>query len=144
MSGPGFTSKPAMCYVLIEFSIRSSEGNMANSRRNALPPQVPAEVSLMSENGQSVFRTDNATPFYVFDKDQPGKSNCNGACTQIWRPVYPKQSDATPLGDWTIVMREDGLKQWAYKGRPIYTYIHDVAGMPTGDGVDGAWHMLKP
>ncbi len=117
---------------------------MADSRSRALSPQVPGEVSIMSENGQWVFRTDIGTPFYVFDKDQPGKSNCEGVCAEVWVPLYTNRSDAKPVGDWTLVTREDGFKQWAYKGRPVYTNIHDVAGKTTGDGVDGAWHVLKP
>jgi len=26
-----------------------------------------------------------------------------------------------PMGDYTIIARDDGSKQWAYKGRPLYT-----------------------
>jgi predicted lipoprotein with Yx(FWY)xxD motif len=117
---------------------------MAVRMQNERSLQTPVEVSIMVENGQLVFRTDSATPFYVFDKDQPGKSNCEGACTYTWVPVYPNRSDAQAVGDWTLLTRKDGSKQWAYKGRPIYTNIHDEAGKPTGDGMDGVWHILKP
>ncbi len=43
-----------------------------------------------------------------------------------WRPVYAP-SAALPRGDFTIVEREDNTLQWAYKGRPLYTYREDYS-----------------
>ena len=82
---------------------------------------------------------------YVFDKDTPGKSACNGQCAVNWPPLFVAD-DGRAAGDWTIVMRDDGLKQWAYKGRPVYTWIKDTKpGDTTGDGfLNGAWHVAKP
>ena len=38
-------------------------------------------------------------------------------------------------GEWTIVERTDGTKQWAYEGKPLYLYIEDkAAGDVTGEG----------
>ncbi len=46
------------------------------------------------------------------------------------RPTAPR-----PSGDWTIITRDDGLKQWAYKGKPLYAFAKDTkAGDKTGDG----------
>src|SRR6185503_1135644 len=47
-------------------------------------------------------------------------------------------------GDWTIIARDDGSKQWAYKGKPVYKYSKDTkAGEMTGDGFNGVWHAVK-
>ena len=116
---------------------------MAESNRSAMPPAVPVEVSIMSEGGRWVFRSDDAVPFYVFDKDPKGRSSCEDACVATWKPVIARP-DAKPLGDWTFAARKDGSRQWAYKGRPIYTYAADEPGKAKGEGVDGAWHELKP
>jgi predicted lipoprotein with Yx(FWY)xxD motif len=82
---------------------------------------------------------------YTFDKDTAGKSVCNGPCAVNWPPVFVADN-AKPAGDWTVVVRDDGLKQWAYKGKPVYTWIKDTkAGDTTGDGfMNGAWHIAKP
>jgi predicted lipoprotein with Yx(FWY)xxD motif len=66
---------------------------------------------------------------YTFDKDAGGKSMCN-----------------KPAGDMTIVVRDDGKKMWAYKGKPLYTFKKDTApGDINGDGfLNGAWHLAKP
>ncbi|WP_370156328.1 hypothetical protein [Ferrovibrio sp.] len=83
---------------------------------------------------------------YTFDRDAtPGKSVCNGQCAQNWPPLMvPAGAEAT--GDWSVVTRDDGSKQWAYKGKPLYGWVKDQKpGDTTGDGfLNGAWHVAKP
>jgi len=82
---------------------------------------------------------------YTFDKDTPGKSACNGPCATNWPPALVADN-AKAAGDWTVVVRDDGLKQWAYKGKPVYGWAKDTKpGDTTGDGfMNGAWHIAKP
>jgi predicted lipoprotein with Yx(FWY)xxD motif len=82
---------------------------------------------------------------YTFDKDMSGKSACNGPCAGNWPPLTAA-ADAKPAADYTIVARDDGSKQWAYKGKPLYTWKNDhKPGDITGDGfLKGAWHIAKP
>jgi predicted lipoprotein with Yx(FWY)xxD motif len=82
---------------------------------------------------------------YTFDKDTPGKSACNGQCATNWPPMLVADGGKA-AGDWTIVVRDDGLKQWAYKGKPVYGWVKDTKpGDTTGDGfLNGAWHIAKP
>ena len=81
---------------------------------------------------------------YMFDRDTTGKSNCNGQCATNWPPLAAA-ADAKAAGDWSIVTREDGSKQWAYKGKPLYAFAKDTkAGDATGDGVNNVWHIAAP
>jgi len=34
-------------------------------------------------------------------------------------------ADALPSGFWTIATRDDGARQWAYQGYPVYTNAND-------------------
>jgi len=82
---------------------------------------------------------------YTFDNDVPGsgKSKCNGPCAALWPPALAA-ADAKPEGDLTIVTRDDGAKQWAYKGKPIYLYAADKKpGDATGDNFKDVWHVIK-
>ena len=80
---------------------------------------------------------------YTFDKDSGGKSTCNGPCAANWPPVMAA-ADAKPSGDWTIITRDDGAKQWAYKGKPVYVWSKDTKpGDMTGDNFNNAWHVVK-
>lgn len=53
-------------------------------------------------------------------------------------------TDAKASGDWSIVTRDDGGKQWAYKGKPLYVYSKDgKPGDKTGDNFNNVWHVAK-
>lgn len=83
---------------------------------------------------------------YTFDNDTAGsgKSACNGPCAGLWPPLMA-EADAKPEGDMTLVTRDDGTKQWAYKGKPVYLYKSDMkAGDMTGDNFKNVWHVIKP
>jgi len=82
---------------------------------------------------------------YVFDRDSAGKSACNGPCATNWPPLMAS-GDAKASGDWSVVTRDDGAKQWAYKGKPLYTWARDTKpGDTTGDGVNNnTWHIATP
>ncbi len=88
----------------------------------------------------------NGMTLYVFDRDTAGsgKSVCNGPCATNWPPLMAAETDKTS-GDYTVVTRDDGKKQWAVKGKPLYYWIKDTkAGDKTGDGVQNVWHTVKP
>lgn len=83
---------------------------------------------------------------YTFDKDTAGsgKSVCNGPCATNW-PPFKAEAGSTPSGDYTIVARDDGSAQWAYKGKPLYFWVKDQKpGDKTGDGVNKVWQAAKP
>jgi predicted lipoprotein with Yx(FWY)xxD motif len=88
----------------------------------------------------------NGMTLYTYDRDVPdtGKSSCNGQCAVNWPPLMAADS-AKGSGDYSVVTRDDGKKQWAMKGQPLYYWIKDTkAGDKTGDGVQNVWHIIKP
>lgn len=83
---------------------------------------------------------------YTFDKDTAGsgKSACNGPCAANWPPLMAQGADKA-VGDYSVVVRDDGSKQWAFKGKPLYLWSKDQKpGDKTGDGVNNVWHIAKP
>jgi predicted lipoprotein with Yx(FWY)xxD motif len=86
----------------------------------------------------------NGMTLYTFDNDKvAGKSACNGPCATLWPPLMASSSDQAK-GDWSVVTRDDGSKQWAYKGKPVYFYQADkAAGDRTGDNFRNVWHTVK-
>jgi predicted lipoprotein with Yx(FWY)xxD motif len=92
-----------------------------------------------------ILTNDSGMTLYIFDKDSSQKSACNGPCAGNWPPLMATAT-STAMGDYTIITRDDGTKQWAYKGRPLYNWKNDKApGDITGDGfLNGAWHIAQP
>ena len=108
----------------------------------ALAQTEPAKVADTSKG--KVWVDAKGMTLYTYDKDSSGKSTCSGQCAQLWPPHFV-DGDAKASGDWTIVSRGDGKKQWAYKGKPLYLWKDDKKpGDITGDGVNNVWRLAKP
>ena len=100
---------------------------------HANPTQISNGV-LASKEGKTL---------YMFDKDAAGKSNCNGGCAAAW-PPFVVANAALAGGDFSIVKRDDGTSQWAFKGMPLYFFAGDAdAGDVNGDSQGGVWHVLR-
>jgi predicted lipoprotein with Yx(FWY)xxD motif len=82
---------------------------------------------------------------YTLDRDTaPGKSTCNAQCATNWPPLMVS-ADAKDAGNWTVITRDDGGKQWAYKGKPLYFWKDDKkAGDVDGDNRNNVWHVAAP
>jgi predicted lipoprotein with Yx(FWY)xxD motif len=62
-------------------------------------------------------------------------------CEIRWQPVVAPAL-AVPVGDFSVVTRNDGSKQWAYKQQPLYRFSGDLmAGDAHGIGVDPKWSV---
>ena len=98
-------------------------------------------VKSVDIGGQQVLTDANGITLYIFDRDEPGVTNCYEQCAGNWPPLMADAA-ATPEGDFTLVERTDGGSMWAYKGQPLYYWKDDVMpGDISGDGVGGVWHL---
>ncbi len=100
----------------------------------------PAKVS------DGVLTGPNGMTLYTFDRDTAGggKSVCNGPCATNWPPLMAGDTDRAS-GDYSIITRDDGKKQWAFKGKPLYFWAKDMKpGDRTGDGFNKVWQLARP
>jgi predicted lipoprotein with Yx(FWY)xxD motif len=107
-----------------------------------------------SVNGQQL-------TLYTFGNDTAGTSNClinadSTGCAKLWPPLFAG-GGATAQGDFTIITRNDGLKQWAWRGHALYFFAGGTepgaaaatpADMRTGD-TNGQlfadlWFVVRP
>ena len=103
----------------------------------AVGPAKVADGVLVGPNGMTLYTFDN-------DVTSSGKSVCNGPCATNWPPLMAAGSDKAS-GSYSIITRDDGAKQWAIKGKPLYYWIKDTKpGDKTGDGVNKVWRTAKP
>jgi len=85
--------------------------------------------------------------YYSEDKPGSGKSVCTGGCAAAWPPLTaPVRAPAGvflpgPLG---MITRPGGVTQVTINGYPVYYYAGDkTPGQTTGNGIEGAWHVIK-
>lgn len=109
-----------------------------------LATALTANVAL----AQSVSETDGVLTsggrtLYTFDKDADGKSNCNGACATAWPPFAAKEG-ARASGNFSVITRDDGTKQWAINDKPLYFFAADAhPGDMKGEGKNDVWHTVR-
>jgi len=90
-----------------------------------------------------ILTTPDGMTVYIYDKEAEGSASCYGACADDWPPVLAP-AEAKPFGDFSLVKRIDGTRQWAYRGKPLHLYQEDQApGDAKGDNYEGFWHAVK-
>jgi predicted lipoprotein with Yx(FWY)xxD motif len=110
----------------------AATGSATVSLASVTNPDVGSAKVLVDSKGMTL---------YVYDKDSNGKSNCNGVCAQNWPPVPVTGSETYASGlsasMFSTITRDDGTKQLAVNGKPLYTWVNDKkAGDATGQGVN--------
>jgi predicted lipoprotein with Yx(FWY)xxD motif len=104
----------------------------------------PAKITTTPQG--PALETPAGKTLYVYDADDVGQqSNCDKTCADLW-PPYIAESKVDAHGDWSVVKRSDGIEQWAYKGRPLYTWSKDTQPhQESGNAFEGnKWHVAKP
>lgn len=110
----------------------------------ALSLQAPARAAEPATVKDGRLVDARGMTLYSSDKDPMGRSACNDGCARNWPPLAAS-ADADEGDDWTLVQRDDGSWQWAYYGRPLYTFVQDrQPGDMRGDGKLGSWHVVRP
>jgi predicted lipoprotein with Yx(FWY)xxD motif len=84
-----------------------------------------------SQYGQVLFDGDDRAIYY-FDKESGSKSQCYGACAEVWPPVLtegdPQAGSRAQTGLLGTTQRDDGTMQVTYDGHPLYYYVDDPMG----------------
>src|SRR6201993_4761080 len=112
--------------LVIAVALMLSAGEaLAHSDEKPPPPPKkgpsisPAQIAQTSRG--TVLADPKGMTLYYFDRDDSGdKSNCDGKCTEKWIPLAADKT-AQASGDFTVIVRSDGSKMWAYRYRPLYT-----------------------
>ena len=107
---------------------------------------VSAGKTLTGEDGKTLY-------FFKADTKGAGKSTCNADCATNW-PPYTLDPDETLVptadasGTVTMITRDDGSKQVAYNGWPLYYFKGDAkAGDANGQNINafgGIWVIGAP
>ena len=63
---------------------------------------------------------------YIKGKRLGGNACVDDDCLRNWRPFFAPR-DSKSNGFWEVIARDDGTKQWAYKGFALYTHVNDAS-----------------
>ena len=131
--------------VLLLASLLAHHSAVAEEQFPSVVGEYPIDAALSkSADGNWIFRSfPEGSQLYIYKKDEPEKSNCNKGCAAAWPPLLVSSDKAKTVGNWTILTREDGRKQWVYKGQPVYRRYHDFP-TPTNRYEKYGFYLLIP
>jgi predicted lipoprotein with Yx(FWY)xxD motif len=108
-----------------------------------------AALKLARTRAGTVLASSHGLTLYYYSEDKPhsGKSVCTGGCATAWPPLAaPVKAPAGVRlpGKLGVITRPNGVKQVTLNGYPLYFYAGDKApGQAKGNGIEGAWHVIK-
>ena len=97
----------------------------------------------MVKKSDGILVSESGMTLSTFDKDVAGsgKSACSGPCATAW-PAVPAMAASYPA-PYSVLTREDGSKQLAWNGKPLYLYAQDTRpGERKGDNFKSVWHVV--
>lgn len=88
-------------------------------------PRIPPGFAVKTTTVGRLLTTDKNYSVYAFDHDTPDTSMCDADCARTWKPVIAPGM-ARAKGEWSIIERSPGVRQWAFRQKPLYTYVLDA------------------
>ena len=104
-------------------------------------PNVPAQFGVVTTMMGRLVTLKTGWSVYTYDGDSRNRSNCYNACLDGWQPVLAADY-ARATGEWAPFERAAGIRQWAFRGKPVYRYLGD-SKTHSQDGADNPrWHNV--
>jgi predicted lipoprotein with Yx(FWY)xxD motif len=84
------------------------------------PFDLPASIDIAKIPGGVGLSSPEGTLYTLATDKVSERASCSGECLRQWK-IVKAPSTASAFGDWSIIRRDDGDSQWAYRGKPVYT-----------------------
>ncbi len=103
---------------------------------------VPADIQLATRGHGWVLTDAAGMTLYTYTKDQRySEPLCVDTCAETWPPLVANGETQSNV-DWSVIKRDDGRYQWAFRGKPLYTSSRDVAPADmNGDEYQQQWYV---
>ena len=116
--------------------IRMNRRPLSSSAARACLPWTSAT------DGERNGLDEQGRPHELHSTRKQGGQRMHGACCGV--PALHGGGAVKGSGRFSVVTRDDGTKQWAIEGKPLYFFAADQkAGDVNGDGQGGVWHVVK-
>jgi predicted lipoprotein with Yx(FWY)xxD motif len=126
---------------------KSAEAQPSSNAGVTFPPIGTTVLIVQHSNLGWVMAKADGHVVYTYAKDSKGGApSCTGSCASAWAPVtgMPKAGPADNFpGSFGVVTGAGGKKVITYNGYPLYTFVGAPVLSTKGNGIDGAWHVIK-
>jgi len=142
--GSSSSSKPESATTVTSAAVATTGTATTGTSAGGATTEVTTATTPLGE----ILVDSKGMTLYVYAKDTTGKSTCNAACASAWPPLagaVAKAGSSVSESSLTVITRDDGSKQIAINGQPLYTFASDTkAGDTNGQGVGGVWFVVQP
>jgi predicted lipoprotein with Yx(FWY)xxD motif len=104
-------------------------------------PDLPPGFNVGTDRAGRMLLDGRKFSIYSYDADAPGKSLCDALCAKTFIPM-PAPASAHPHGDWSIFERTPGVRQWAFRNKPLYRYALDSYAYSLQGSDEPGWHNV--
>lgn len=104
-------------------------------------PLLPPGLAVKRISVGRILTTTGDASVYASAHDTATASACKETCLQHWRPVIAPDL-ARPQGEWSVLERAFGVRQWVFRGEPLYTYRHDRQSLSQEGSDEPGWHNV--
>jgi predicted lipoprotein with Yx(FWY)xxD motif len=131
----------------------SSYKSPAPAASTPAPSQSGGATVAVHDSKLGTILTDSqGRTLYLFEKDSPTMSACDGACATAWPPLTtsgtPQAGTGVTAADLGTVTRADHSIEVTYHGHPLYYFAGDHnPGDSNGEGstaFGAGWYVLNP
>ena len=105
------------------------------------PPLLPPGFLVRTTAIGRMLTTAANESVYQFDGDTATSTACNDQCPAKWEPVIAPML-ARPLGEWSLFERSPGVRQWVFRGKPLYTHALDQHSWSQQGGDVPGWRNV--
>lgn len=105
------------------------------------PPDLPPGFNVATDRTGRMLLDSRKFSVYASDADGENQSNCDAVCAKTRLPMLAPES-ARPHGDWTIFERSPGIRQWAFRKKPLYRYTPDTYSFSREGSDEAGWHNV--
>jgi len=106
------------------------------------PPQnIPPGFAIQATTIGRMLTTDKNEALYSFDQDTASSTACEQHCLHKWQPIFAPAL-ARSQGDWSILERSPGVRQWVFRGKPLYRYLPESRSWSQLGSDEQGWHNV--
>lgn len=116
-------------------------GEVGVRRPVAAPSMVPPQFKVDTLLTGRILYTNENYSVYASSQDAPDKSSCTGACLEEWKPILAP-AYAKPRGEFGIIERSPGVRQWTFRRQPLYTHVGEPFEKQYGSDVPGWYNVF--